>query len=89
MKIRTTWMALVFAALTLGLGACSKTPTVADVCEKLAPADEVADCTQELTRELAECTNQDDLLKCMGDAEGEDAAEQCFTQCERAEGSGS
>jgi hypothetical protein len=82
MNTRMAFVALAFAALTLGLGGCSKSPRVQDICEKLAPPEEVAECTAELTRELDQCSNRDDVLKCMDEAPNERGAESCFAQCQ-------
>jgi hypothetical protein len=87
MKTRmTTWISLVLVALALGLAGCSKTPTVEDICRKIAQPAEVAECTAELGRELAQCENREDVLKCMDGAANDRAAEACFSQCRVAGG---
>lgn len=81
------WLFALFAAFALGSLGCGKA-SVEKVCEKHADADEVDDCIEELTEEVAECANGDDIVKCMMDAEDESGLEDCFEQCEEAEEEG-
>ena len=78
------WLIALFAAFALGSIGCSKA-SVEKVCEKHAEANEVDDCVEELTEELEECANKDDILKCALDAEDESGLEDCFGECEEAE----
>ena len=77
--------AVFVVLLALSFFACSKKTTVQDVCEKLYEGDEDAESVEELGEELQECTNMDEVLACMGQAETENAAEACFATCQRAE----
>lgn len=77
---------VAFAAVALGFIGCGKDVTVQSVCEGLeTEADQIADCVEEFTGELAECANSDEVLVCISEADGESALEDCFDSCEATE----
>lgn len=84
MQARVLWIAMAFA-LALLFSACSKGGGIQAICEKVADAEEVADCVAELTREVDQCANKDAIIDCFGGADSENAAEACLATCEAAE----